>query len=153
MVSRESIVQQGAVKWFNLQYPQYRGLLVHIPNEGRRTIKVINGRPVCIGGAKLKAEGLVKGAADLVLFIPNKYFHGLCLETKVELFDYSSGKEKKTKTYQSPEQKEWQALVESQGYRYEVYRNIDEFRKIVLESLDIDILPPLKRVGFLDASV
>ena len=129
-------MQQGAVKWFNLQYPQYRGLLVHIPNEGRRTIKVINGRPVCIGGAKLKAEGLVKGAADLVLFIPNKFFHGLCLETKVELFDYSTGKEKKTKTYQSPEQKEWQALVESQGYRYEVYRNIDEFRKIVLEYLD-----------------
>ena len=136
MVSRESIVQQGAVKWFNLQYPQYRGLLVHIPNEGRRTIKVINGRPVCIGGAKLKAEGLVKGAADLVLFIPNKYFHGLCLETKVELFDYSTGKEKKTRTYQSSEQKEWQALVESQGYRYEVYRNIDEFRKIVLEYMD-----------------
>ena len=129
-------MQQGAVKWFNLQYPQYRGLLVHIPNEGRRTIKVINGKPVCIGGAKLKAEGLVKGAADLVLFIPNKYFHGLCLETKVELFNYSTGKEKKTKTYQSPEQKEWQALVESQGYRYEVYRNIDEFRKIVLEYLD-----------------
>lgn len=136
MVSRESIVQQGAVKWFNLQYPQYRGLLVHIPNEGRRTIKVINGRPVCVGGAKLKAEGMVKGAADLVLFVPNKYFHGLCLETKVELYDYSTGKEKKTKTYQSPEQKEWQALVESQGYRYEVYRNIDEFRKIVLEYLD-----------------
>ena len=129
-------MQQGAVKWFNLQYPQYRGLLVHIPNEGRRTIKVINGRPVCVGGAKLKAEGLVKGAADLVLFVPNKYFHGLCLETKVELFDYSTGKEKKTKTYQSPEQKEWQALVESQGYRYEVYRNIDEFRKIVLGYLD-----------------
>lgn len=136
MVSRESIVQQGAVKWFNLQYPQYRGLLVHIPNEGRRTIKVINGRPVCTGGAKLKAEGMVKGAADLVLFVPNRFFHGLCLETKVELFDYSTGKEKKTKTYQSPEQKEWQALVESQGYRYEVYRNIDEFRKIVLEYLD-----------------
>ena len=139
MVSRESIVQQGAVKWFNLQYPQYRGLLVHIPNEGRRTIKVINGRPVCVGGAKLKAEGLVKGAADLVLFVPNKYFHGLCLETKVELFDYSTGKEKKTKTYQSPEQKEWQALVESQGYRYEVYRNIDEFRKIILEYMDIKL--------------
>lgn len=136
MVSRESIVQQGAVKWFNLQYPQYRGLLVHIPNEGRRTIKVINGRPVCIGGARLKAEGMVKGAADLVLFVPNKFFHGLCLETKIELYDYSTGKEKKTKTYQSPEQKEWQALVESQGYRYEVYRNIDEFRKIVLEYLD-----------------
>ena len=115
MVSRESIVQQGAVKWFNLQYPQYRGLLVHIPNEGRRTIKVINGRPVCVGGAKLKAEGLVKGAADLVLFVPNKYFHALCLETKVELFNDSSVKEKKTKSYHIREQKEWQAVVESQG--------------------------------------
>ena len=129
-------MQQGAVKWFNLQYPQYRGLLVHIPNEGKRTVRWIKGRPVCTGGARLKAEGMVKGAADLVLFIPNKYFHGLCLETKVELFDYSSGKEKKTKADQSPGQREWQALGESQGYRYEVYRNIDEFRKIVLEYLD-----------------
>ena len=136
MVSRESIVQQGAVAWFRCQFPSLAQLLVHIPNEGKRTVRWIKGRPVCTGGARLKAEGMVKGAADLVLFIPNKFFHGLCLETKVELFDYSTGKEKKTKTYQSPEQKEWQALVESQGYRYEVYRNIDEFRKIVLEYLD-----------------
>ena len=136
MVSRESIVQQGAVAWFRYQFPSLAQLLVHIPNEGKRTVRWIKGRPVCTGGAKLKAEGMVKGAADLVLFVPNKYFHALCLETKVELFDYSNGKAKKTKTYQSPEQKEWQALVESQGYRYEVYRNIDEFRKIVLEYLD-----------------
>ena len=136
MVSRESIVQQGAVAWFRYQFPSLAQLLVHIPNEGKRTVRWIKGRPVCTGGAKLKAEGMVKGAADLVLFVPNKYFHALCLETKVELFDYSNGKAKKTKTYQSPEQKEWQALVESQGYRYEVYRNIDEFRKIVLDYLD-----------------
>ena len=129
-------MQQGAVAWFRYQFPSLAQLLVHIPNEGKRTVRWIKGRPVCTGGAKLKAEGMVKGAADLVLFVPNKYFHALCLETKVELFDYSNGKAKKTKTYQSPEQKEWQALVESQGYRYEVYRNIDEFRKIVLEYLD-----------------
>ena len=129
-------MQQGAVAWFRYQFPSLAQLLVHIPNEGKRTVRWIKGRPVCTGGARLKAEGMVKGAADLVLFVPNKYFHALCLETKVELFDYSTGKGKKTKTYQSPEQKEWQALVESQGYRYEVYRNIDEFRKIVLEYLD-----------------
>ena len=129
-------MQQGAVAWFRYQFPSLAQLLVHIPNEGKRTVRWIKGRPVCTGGAKLKAEGMVKGAADLVLFVPNKYFHALCLETKVELFDYSNGKAKKTKTYQSPEQKEWQALVESQGYRYEVYRNIDEFRKIVLEYMD-----------------
>ena len=129
-------MQQGAVKWFNLQYPQYRGLLVHIPNEGRRTIKVINGRPVCVGGAKLKAEGLVKGASDLVLFVPNKDYHALCLETKISRVILNDKSKRVQKTYQSTEQKDWQALVESQGYRYEVYRNIDEFRNIVLEYLD-----------------
>ena len=129
-------MQQGAVKWFNLQYPQYRGLRVRVPSEGRRTIKVINGRPVCIGGAKLKAEGLVKGASDLVLFVPNKDYHALCLETKIKRVILNDNSKRVQKTYQAPEQREWQALVESQGYRYEVYRNIDEFRKIVLEYMD-----------------
>ena len=135
MVSRESIVQQGAVKWFNLQYPQYRGLLVHIPNEGRRTIKVINGKPVCIGGAKLKAEGLVKGASDLVLFVPNKDYHALCLETKIKRVILNDNKERVQKTYQSTEQKDWQEKVEKQGYKYCVYRSIEEFMEIVNDYL------------------
>lgn len=131
MVGRESIVQQAAVKWFNLQYPQYRGLLVHIPNEGRRTIKVIKGRPVCIGGAKLKAEGLVKGASDLVLFLPNSSYHALCLETKIKQVILSDKGEKIKRTYQSQEQKEWQEKVEKQGYKYCVYRTVEEFIDIV----------------------
>ena len=93
MSGPESQIQQGAVAWFRYQFPSLAQLLVHIPNEGKRTVRWIKGRPVCTGGAMLKAEGMVKGAADLVLFVPNKYFHALCLETKVELFDYRTGKE------------------------------------------------------------
>lgn len=130
-MGRESIIQQGAIKWFALQYPEYAGLLVHIPNEGKRTMKYINGRLVCTGGAKLKAEGMVKGASDLVLFVPNANYHALCLETKVEDESYSAGKIKIKRTYQSPEQKEWQHKVEMQGYKYCVYRSVREFIEIV----------------------
>lgn len=126
MISRESQIQQSAVRWFRLQYPNLSRLLVHIPNEGKRNIKMIKGRAVCIGGARLKAEGLVKGASDLVLFVPNENYHALCLETKV-------GGEHKT--YQSKEQKEWQQEVENQGYKYVVYRSIDEFISIINEYL------------------
>lgn len=132
-MGRESIIQQGAVKWFRLRYPEYAGLLVHIPNEGKRTMKYIRGRLVCTGGAKLKAEGMVKGASDLVLFVPNKKYHALCLETKIEQETYRDGKKKITKTYQSPEQREWQQSVEMQGYKYVVYRSVAEFIKIIKE--------------------
>ena len=130
-MGKESNIQQGAVRWFRLQYPQFANLLVHIPNEGQRTTKWIGGRLVCTGGAKLKAEGLVKGASDLVLFVPNSKYHALCLETKVEEEYYEQGKKKVKRTYQSSEQKEWQSLVESQGFKYVVYRSVREFIDII----------------------
>ena len=135
-MGKESYIQQAAVKWFRLQYPQYANLLVHIPNEGKRTMKYIKGRLVCTGGAKLKAEGRVKGASDLVLFVPNNQYHALCLETKVEEETYKAGKRTVTRTYQSPEQKEWQAAVESQGFKYVVYRSIEEFIMIIREYMN-----------------
>lgn len=130
-MGKESYIQQGAVRWFRLQYPHLANLLVHIPNEGQRTTKWIGGRLVCTGGAKLKAEGMVKGASDLVLFVPNGEFHALCLETKVEEEYYEKGKRKVKRTYQSQEQKEWQSLVENQGFKYVVYRSVEEFIAII----------------------
>lgn len=139
-MGKESNIQQAAVRWFRIQYPQYDKLLVHIPNEGKRNTRLVynkfGAKVVCTGGAKLKAEGMVKGASDLVLFIPNSEYHALCLETKVEEGHYIQGKKKVTRTYQSPEQKEWQAVVESQGYKYVVYRSVEEFIKIVKEYLN-----------------
>lgn len=130
-MGKESYIQQGAVRWFRLQYPHLANLLVHIPNEGKRTMKYIKGRLVCTGGAKLKAEGMVKGASDLVLFVPNGEFHALCLETKVEEEYYEKGKRKVKRTYQSQEQKDWQSEVEKQGYKYAVYRSVEEFISII----------------------
>ena len=130
-MGKESYIQQSAVRWFRLQYPHLANLLVHIPNEGQRTTKWIGGRLVCTGGAKLKAEGMVKGASDLVLFVPNGEFHALCLETKVEEEYYEKGKRKVKRTYQSQEQKEWQSLVENQGFKYVVYRSVEEFIAII----------------------
>lgn len=135
-MGKESYIQQAAVKWFRLQYPHLANLLVHIPNEGKRTVKYIKGRLVCTGGAKLKAEGMVKGASDLVLFVPNGEYHALCLETKVEEEYYKKGKRKVKRTYQSQEQKDWQSEVEGQGYKYVVYRTADEFIKIIKDYLN-----------------
>lgn len=139
-MGKESYIQQGAVRWFRLQYPQFANLLVHIPNEGKRNTKVVynkyGSRVICTEGAKLKAEGMVKGASDLVLFIPNSEYHALCLETKVEEEYYEKGKRKVRRTYQSPEQKDWQAVVETQGYKYVVYRSVEEFIHIVRDYLN-----------------
>ena len=38
--------------------------------------------------------------------------------------------------YQSQEQKDWQSEVEKQGYKYVVYRSIEEFIKIVKDYMN-----------------
>ena len=80
----------------------------------------------------MKAEGVTAGVADLLLLVPNKIFHGLCIEMKIvrEYVD-GDGKFQRKKSYQEKEQKEWQSLVENQGYMYVVCRTADEFQHIV----------------------
>lgn len=38
---------------------------------------------------------------------------------------------------QSPAQVEWQSKVEQQGYRYEVIRSLEEFKKLIKEYLEL----------------
>ena len=83
------------------KYPETRRLLFHVANELDRA-----GDNARLGAIR-RAEGIVKGVSDLVLLIPRGGFHGLMIEMK-----YGDGRQRK-------EQKEWQALVEAQGYRYE----------------------------------
>ena len=133
----EHQIQCACVKWFNLQYPQYRGLLFAVPNGGARS-KATAG--------KLKAEGVVAGVADLILLVP-----GLApktpkeIEDSIELpFPYHCNIvfrlalciEMKTKTGRQTEaQKEWKKKVERHDYRYEVCRSLEEFQKVVREHL------------------
>ena len=110
MREEEHNIQCACVRWFNLQWPQYRGLLFAVPNGGARS-KATAG--------KLKAEGVVAGVSDLILLVPKQWAFALCIEMKT------------TKGRQSPEQKEWQAKVEGEGYRYAVCHSIDEFMAVV----------------------
>lgn len=116
----EHKLQCACVQWFNLQHRDLRGLLFAVPNGGARS-KATAG--------KLKAEGVVPGVADLILLVPRieegckNMWHALCIEMKT------------VKGYQSPEQKEWQTIVEAQGYRYAVCRSFDDFTRTVSEYL------------------
>lgn len=110
MQDAEHRLQCACVRWFRYQYPELSSLLFAVPNGGRRD-------PVT--GARLKAEGVVAGVSDLILFLPSDKHHALCIEMKTP------------KGRQSPSQKEWQQQVERYGYRYEVIRDFLEFEKLV----------------------
>lgn len=120
MKQEEHNIQCACVRWFNLQWPQYRGLLFSVPNGGARC-KATAGR--------LKAEGVYPGVADLILLVPSIQHvemtrlgefemyvcHGLCIEMKTP------------KGRQSPAQKLWQYQVEMRNYKYIIVRSLDEF--------------------------
>lgn len=113
----EHQLQCECFKWFSFAYPQLRGLLFACPNGGRRD---------AVTGAKLKAEGVVPGVADLLLLVPSSVYHGLCIEMKTP-----AGR-------QSPAQKSWQKLAESHGYKYVLCRDVDGFIRTIKNYLSYD---------------
>ena len=110
MKNLESQLQIACVRWFRYEFPEYGDLLFSVPNGGKRHIATAR---------KLKAEGVVAGVSDLILMVPNKDYHGLCIEMK-----YGKGK-------QTDNQKRFQKSVEEQGYKYIVSRTFDDFEKRV----------------------
>lgn len=109
-VQRESQLQQSAVLWFRRQYPQYAQLLFSIPNGGHRNK---------ITASRMKAEGQVKGALDLLLAVTTESYPGLFIEMK-----YGRGR-------LSPEQNEMIDLLYQQGYDVQVCYSLEEFMKSV----------------------
>jgi len=67
---KESDLQALCVRWFRAKYPKYRRLLFAIPNGAN----LKNGYR---SWAKLKKEGAVAGAADLLLAVPSGDIPGL----------------------------------------------------------------------------
>lgn len=106
----EASLQTACVQWFELQYPQYRGMLLHVPNGGSRNM---------LEARNLKKQGVVAGVADLLLLIPRKGFGCLCIEMK-----YGKGK-------QSDRQREWEEKASRYGNLYKVCRSLDEFMDTV----------------------
>jgi hypothetical protein len=81
-----------------------------VPNGGHRNIQTARS---------LKGEGGTSGVSDLLLLVPKREYHGLCVEVKTPV-----GR-------QSENQKNWQRIIEAQGYRYEIVRSLDEFAELV----------------------
>ena len=116
--SPEGRIQAECFAWFWNEFPQFRKTLFHVPNENDREDSNM------IQGAIRKSLGVVAGVADLLFLVARGGYHGLCIEMKDE------------KGTQKPAQKEWQAVVEAQGFKYVICRSFQQFKKIILEYLN-----------------
>lgn len=111
----EHQTQVACVNWFRYAYPGLRGRLFAVPNGGRRD---------AVTGAKLKAEGVIPGVADLILLKSNRFYGALLVEMKT------------AKGRQSQSQRVWQADVSQHGeYKYVVCRSLQDFVREVEDYL------------------
>lgn len=107
----EHRIQCECVRWFSLQYPRLHGRLFAVPNGGRRDATT---------AAKLKAEGVVAGVADLILLKSNRDYGALLIEMKTR------------KGRQRDSQKQWENTVCADSeYKYVVCRSFDDFKREV----------------------
>jgi hypothetical protein len=102
----ESRLQVNCVKWFRLAYRHWANHLIHVPNGGSRDLRTAQ---------RLKAEGVIPGVSDLVLFMPNLTHHGLFIELKIK------------PNKQSEHQKKWQLMVEAMNYKYVLVYSFEDF--------------------------
>jgi hypothetical protein len=102
----EERIQRSMVTYFNLKYPKLRGLLCSNLN---------NSKDKKTGGRN-KALGIIPGRSDLVLYAHKTAYH---IEVKT------------LKGRQTQRQKDWQELVELNGYDYYLVRSLDEFMDLM----------------------
>lgn len=98
------------MKWVKL-VPLVRDLLIHIPNEGKRSPRY---------GNKLVKMGLKRGVSDFFLPLPKKNYHGLWIELK-----------RKKKYSISQDQKDWIEKMQHLGFKAEFAYGFEEAKRIV----------------------
>lgn len=96
-----------------------RDFMWAIPNGGQRHKAT---------AAQLRLEGVTRGVPDLMLAVPAGGFHGLFIEMK---------RAKKSLSRLSPEQKQWLARLQSQGYRAAVCYGAAEAQKQIVGYLNL----------------
>jgi hypothetical protein len=102
----EERIQQEIIMGFNNQYKAFRGLLCYNLNNS-------------IGGYRGRVNkflGLIKGRSDLVFYWNGSAYH-------IEL--------KNATGQQKPEQKDWQRLVEQNGFKYYLVRSSEEGLELI----------------------
>jgi hypothetical protein len=102
----EHRIQCACVRWYRYQYPKMHHNLFAVPNGGWRE-KATAG--------KMKAEGVLSGVADLILLKSNAHYGALLIEMKTR-----TGRQADT-------QRQWQALIEADGYKYVICRSLEDF--------------------------
>lgn len=107
----EERIQSEFYIWFHNSYPQYRGLLCYNLNNSKNKID----------GARNRSLGLQQGRSDMTFYWKGKAYF---LELKNEI-----GR-------QSPGQITWQALVESHGFYYSVFKDQDSLRSFIKSLVD-----------------
>lgn len=116
-IQSESSIQSSAVKWFTNNYclkhhsPQF--FCFSVPNEAIQKMawKQIN---------TFKAMGLKSGVSDVIVLLEGKV---LFVEFKTE------------KGTQTPSQKNFQDTVQMLGFDYHICRSLEQFQKMIHESL------------------
>lgn len=106
----EQSIQQQIYLWFNNNYclksHKNRCMIFSVPNDSINAIET-----------KRKINtGLLKGASDLIVVLPNKI---LFVEIKTE------------KGIQSENQKDFQNRIEVLGFEYHLIRSLDQFQKLI----------------------
>jgi len=112
----ESKLQQDIFNFYQnnycLKFHNPRGLIFSIPNGGTRNK---------LEAITMKATGLLAGASDLIVILPNgKLFF---IELKIE------------KGIQSDKQKEFENRVSDLGFEYKIIRSLDEFKNFIHEKI------------------
>ena len=102
----ENKLHSDCYLWFHASYPDLRGLLCYNLNNSRNKIQAIMD----------KALGLQKGRCDMVF-----YYNGVA--TMIE-FKTEEGR-------QTPDQKKWQGIIETGGFRYEIIRSLEDFQQLI----------------------
>ena len=120
MQHKECAHQKAFVQWFRFQYRNHANLLIHIPN-GQNVGPIV--------GKRLKSMGLIAGAPDIFIAIPNSLYHGLFIEMKAE------------KGRVSKEQKAMHIELKAAGYEVIVAYGALEAIESTKNYLKLDALP------------
>lgn len=110
---KEDDIQQSCVFWFGLQYPKFRRLIHHSPNEASYKSAGLQ-----------RAMGMQVGFPDIFIAVPRGGYHGLFVEMKTP------------KGRVSKEQTEMLSLLEDQGYKTAIARGVVPFMKVVNEYME-----------------
>lgn len=112
MTKSEDKIQQEIVVFyrnnFSLKNSDPKGLIFSVPNDGKNLKEQL----------RKKATGLLAGVSDLILIHGGKVYF---IEVKDE------------KGTQRPTQKEFEAEVKKQGFKYILVRSLEDFKKALKE--------------------